>query len=832
MKWKILLTLLALSLPQNLIANGDDDDDDDNGGGGGQTAQILPINEFHGLNTDDDPLFLKNGQTEDAENVVTDDGNGLSGRQGYARLSTQTASNLWTFPHSNGNTYIIAQSSGEIRASLGGSNFTIFIATVDPNIDTVATNLGDRFYFANRTDGLKYSTGSVAIVSSTTMKVNQLVTHKGRLFAVGRIDDPRTIYGSAYLNGDDWTLKVDPVDTDPVRIQVQGYLDEAVTVLFASFKDKLIWGKTSSFGEINGSRRSNFGSRAYSENIGISSAESVKDCDGKLRWVDNKKRVWEFDGATYKEISDDINELMNTTSQSGSNTKSWDQSSASDWGAGSFQGQLSTTSSPGDIVMISLSRPDDNFEDNDLTQNPAWNNPSGFTSTDGYVRAVCNGGAALWKESNLSVSTWVFSFVDTLFTQIPDDSGSLPQIDFMANNATTDRNYIVAQSGTGGQNEITVGLFTTTLSTLATVISSTVVSGIYANGNSNVAVSRDARGMFFLYRVSNSGIYTSLGNAISTFVTTSDRFQWNKGGGDLCVHTAISSITTITEGITNSTFTSQTFAIGPAITGWGAFTANSQLNGGSIRYSIYSDSDTTLSITNRTTFIGSQTITSGQIPSITTAAYVTVVSSFSRTFSTNTPTLNDFQVTWQDTSTLKLIGQYVNNRYWLGVSISSPVNNRVLVYDRNNDWHKYTIPMNSGVFYKGNFYFGNNGGIFQAESGYTDNGSAIPSFYKTKNFTLGVLNYRKTFDDFYVTTTNNDNTLQTQYYVDGVNTAYNFANYTMNGESGLQDFLLPFPFNQLNTGKTISFKWTVNGSSRWTILNGNLYYTSDTIASD
>ncbi len=39
-------------------------------------AEVLAINQFSGLNTDDSPLQLAEGQTPDSENVVTDDGPG------------------------------------------------------------------------------------------------------------------------------------------------------------------------------------------------------------------------------------------------------------------------------------------------------------------------------------------------------------------------------------------------------------------------------------------------------------------------------------------------------------------------------------------------------------------------------------------------------------------------------------------------------------------------------------------------------------------------------------------------------------------------------------
>ena len=121
---------------------------------------------------------------------------------------------------------------------------------------TSISALGDNLFFSNATDGLKHYNLTSVVIDSSALNFSQIVTHKGRLWGIGRSSDTRTIYGSEYLDGTNFALAVDPVDTDPVRIEVQGKLDEILTVLFPSYKDKLVWYKGTSFGGISGSRLS------------------------------------------------------------------------------------------------------------------------------------------------------------------------------------------------------------------------------------------------------------------------------------------------------------------------------------------------------------------------------------------------------------------------------------------------------------------------------------------------------------------------------------------------------------------------------------------------
>jgi len=134
------------------------------GGVNGESLPLIPRSQ--GLNTDTNPLLITDWKTQDAQNVRTDESGGIRPRLGFVSFSTQVPDQQWVFYHSNGTRYIIARSSDRIMASQGNSNFTIFIATVDPTQTTAGSALGDRWYFGNNTDVLKYWNSNSVIVTS------------------------------------------------------------------------------------------------------------------------------------------------------------------------------------------------------------------------------------------------------------------------------------------------------------------------------------------------------------------------------------------------------------------------------------------------------------------------------------------------------------------------------------------------------------------------------------------------------------------------------------------------------------------------------------------
>jgi len=807
-------------------------------------AEVFNLPRPRGLNTDDSEITMQDGQSPDALNVVTDVINGIKPRKGFVAFSTETSISKWVFPLSNGTRYLINQSSGTLKATAGITNFTVFVGTVDVNVLTVGVAFGDRFYYGNQTDGLKYWDGNSVTISSPGLKMSLMVAHKGRLW-VNNVNNRREIYGSKYLDGSAFNLEVNPTEDSPTRIQVQGKLDENLSVFFASFKDKLMWFKPHSFGAITGSRRTNFGSIAYSQDIGSSYPESVQDCDGVLRWLTSDRSIYEFDGSTYKKITEDNDTLMASFVQGDLNQRVWTQTTAADWGAGSFTAGLSSVAYPGDVVFISTPSADDDFEDGDYTNNHTWTVMNGsFSIESGRLKtsSISDCGlpgsplqcqSSIWTLSGVSYGYWLINIQFSSLLGIQNyDIMSNSIIDFEGANG-----YRLELSTSGTNYLFRFGI-TNSIGSLTVLASSMVAQGV--SGHADVMVFRSTDNIFSIYR--NVKHTDPLNPQKILIASVTDNTY--VGSGYFNIHynpsnpastgfpyneLSLGEISIFGPGILSSSFTTQPINIGTNITSWGTFNVTNALNDGTMTFDIFSDTDAIINPTDATTYTSKQAITSGAIPTIATGPYASAVVYFTKTDSTQSPTLNAVTFNWNEGALLRTASVFTNRKqYWLSVAISSSANNSIFVCDRNYDFHLYSgINADNINVYNGNILFGNQGGIWQAETGNSDNGANINAYFKSKSHIFGSLNNRKTFDYIYMTTNRSDATLQTEYYLDGVNTAHDFASYQMNGESGIQDFKLPVPFNQAQQGKFLSLKWTVNSATDWALLNSAVYYDTD-----
>ena len=369
------------------------------------SADVANINQFSGLNSDDSSLLLQEGQTPDSENVATDLGPGVQGRQGFVIFSTETTSGysgMWEFAKSDGTRYLITRSGTKLKATTtsGSGRFTIVISTIPTDRIVACSPLGDKFFFADTTNGLKYWNGTSVTLASATLTVDKLVTFKGRLAAAGKNNSPRTIYLSKYVDGTSWTTPVSASDDDPAQIIVAGALNENIQALYAAFQDKLIYFLPNSFGGLYGSRRSNFALRVYSDRVGVSSVETIQDCDGKLRWLGANRMVWEFDGAQFYKISENIDNILEDVDQGDTASRSLLQTTAADFAGGSQSptGFASTTDVAGSLTPKTTTFLDTTQADF----------ASGTSSTGSWISA-----GATPNSLQLATATAVASFVDT-----------------------------------------------------------------------------------------------------------------------------------------------------------------------------------------------------------------------------------------------------------------------------------------------------------------------------------------------------------------------------------------------------------------------------------
>jgi hypothetical protein len=885
----------------------------------GQEAP-LPINKFGGLDTDTNGLLLTDGKSPAAYNVKTDEAGGLAPRDGYIAYATEPSKGLWIFSKSDGTRYIITHSGNNLKADTGTKTFPLVVSTVAASISTVGSQLGDYFYFSNLTDGLKRWDGSSVSVASDAMKVDKLVTWKGRLVGAGKTASPRTVFFSKYLDGLTWNLETNPTDDGPSQIVIGGALDENLSGLYASFKDLLMVFKPHSFGGFFGSRRSNFQFRTYSDRIGTTQPDTVTDCDGLLRWLTPERDVYEFNGDSFQKIMEDNDTKFDTVINGESTTRTQTITSQADYALGASSG-TSTTASPGDVVLSTFSVTEDDYADFSSYTSVLNLIPTALSGTVIFqtsATTVSNfsfetGGFANWTAAGTGVvsqgtvgglaadngSNYAFLGGQTcsakdmvLYFEILDDDGTVLETNNVTGSVTgcfdlggwTTASYSNNYTGRNVKVRFRV---TSTVGTSGTLTSDVFLS----NGNT----------FAFKYSFENNGTveYIAVDNVNGTFrhatpfgTYTSTSFDsgftspiWLSGSGDwttnghtVALQTQVSSddsswdsavnwstgsaptsaskryiryvltmsttnagsgfpyLTSVTLGARQSSgvYVSESRSL-TNVSAWSVADIQGDIStGGSIVYGFYTDTDAVKYYNSNglpatSSWISSQTIINGQVPSLSTSAYAFFSVVEAATSSNQNPANNSLAISWTSGSSVKAKGLWTNQRYWLAVGIDATTNNRALVYDRREEWQEYrSLSIDAMLNNNADMLFGNTSGIWLGQSGTSDNGSAIAWNYTTKVYSPAGMDYRTYLNDLWLTTTNSDASLTTVFYPDG-GSAQSLATYQMNAQTGYQNFKLPFSTGGLQSAKFIAFGFSGSSASAWQILNASLYHQPDTV---
>jgi hypothetical protein len=185
----------------------------------------------------------------------------------------------------------------------------------------------------------------------------------------------------------------------------------------------------------------------------------------------------------------------------------------------------------------------------------------------------------------------------------------------------------------------------------------------------------------------------------------------------------------------SGTYTSQisTFT---GLTQWRSFTADNTLNNQTLAY--YVRTGTTAYNTSLATW---NPITSGAIISTTTDGYGQWKAEFTTTDNSVTPLINSVSMGYAtgDTSATAVKGIKYKSRFWLAAS-TAPANNfndMVLVESKSplGSYTRYDLPLSAMAIWSGNLYgaIGNTGNIARIDYGDTDDGTAINSYWESRD---------------------------------------------------------------------------------------------------
>ena len=207
--------------------------------------------------------------------------------------------------------------------------------------------------------------------------------------------------------------------------------------------------------------------------------------------------------------------------------------------------------------------------------------------------------------------------------------------------------------------------------------------------------------------------------------------------------TEVSSVTAIAlRGGTTGYFISQCRNPASAITRWGLFQCNQTLNSGTLSYAV-SIGTTCHAVTRATATWTAQT--NNSVITVATASYIAYRTLFTIDSATQTPTVNDCTINWDEGTTRPSVSAEVyRDRYYLAYTSGTSgtvVNDSLLVLDSRDQWVLHDAPNCSSLgIYNRKLYCGDsgsNGRVYQMDIGQDDDGASFTSNIRTKDFDFG-----------------------------------------------------------------------------------------------
>lgn len=683
------------------------------------SAELSPttLRDFSsGLVTDKDSSNICDTCAQDLANVDVNTGSivkrrGSTKQNTTAKLGSFTAQPtrfLHEYVDASGNFWMLAVSSATLyKSSDGGA--TASVATSTHGVTTSSRFSGvNAFGKARLTDG----TTNWILFDGTTITVST-ASPKGKTsaFFAERVltSVGSTFYASARGNGEDWTADAG-TDDDAFSTQVRqtdGYDIRCIR----RFRDCVLVFKDYSIDKFTLSGDGlTFIQTPVSSSVGTQYPESVVERENDVIWLAHDG-YYSYNGSTIKRISGIISNSIFDIRQLNSAENTINVDTPANWAAGTSS-TLDTTTYSGSIT----------FSVNDTTV------------TNNSFESVLSSG---WStNSNFSL------FSGCVFPTISPQDGS---------------KFAGTFAGGTGFVSLTVYVLDSSNNVL-TSLPFTPISGwtqgsipLSSYARRNIKIKFDYNGYYMV-----SDLFLASGSTMTFYHAYATRCDGIEANPHILIDNVQGGRSTIYDGsfLSGATATSGISSVGP-------FTAD--ITGDATRtYTIYSDSDTVISTTSASTFISSNTVLSGGTVVITPSNYLRLGLSMSTTTATNAATVDRMQLLWYSGSnagnTLASAISYEGD-YICAVAVSSSSNDRMYIYDRNNNWTIYSsLPAYYLAKYRQKPYFGSNvqGDIvrFQVDDKYQDyDGSAISAYWTSKDFDFGYPLTDKTMERYYLTAT-------------------------------------------------------------------------------
>lgn len=363
---------------------------------------------------------------------------------------------------------------------------------------------------------------------------------------------------------------------------------------------------------------------------------------------------------------------------------------------------------------------------------------TGFTAAQSNSKGDSLSSISTCQAFPLEVSLWLATttYRLTLGTATVAGSHTMTNAKFYS--------YIGLIGGTAGSANVKVSQFSVAPQTF-TFISGTMDTGIVFPVWSTFTAVYSGNGIFsstssvssddVTYDAPVAATFGSvIASAAKRYIRTTTLFNQNLSSG-----TQLSANYNVISGSSGSYLSAVHNS--PSLTSWDAFAATVITNDGTQNFSIRSSSN---SFTVQSSTPSWVSVANGGIPTVSTGTngvYFQIRDSL-KANSSGTVRMDDFTQNWfEGNASDKIYGGYFDYALWWNVQdVNATYNNKIIKYDMlNNGFTLYDIPMNGFYVKNGSLYFGSsNGGYVYKYGGVdNDNGSAINSYWKSKDFING-----------------------------------------------------------------------------------------------
>ena len=774
-----------------------------------------------GLNSYYSPLAIADNEVKDCVNVFFDVQNGVTKRNGFTIFGSTTAfpvTQMWTYRDSASTDWIVIRSSGNIMASPGTGVFTTLVATCPTTGDVDATNANGNIFFVDQSQGVYYWNATSTTYVGGSPKGTFIREFHGSLWVAGlAFPNQNQLYRSKYLDGTNWTAGILPTSAAVYTVGLNDSQD-SISGLFSGYNDVLYIFKTQSIWSLTGFDQTDFLIRTLTRDAGCVDSGSIQNWRGYLVFL-SQRGIERFDGYHSVRISKKIKDKVDASTTRFYNSRSWNQTTSSDFGMGSFpfNSVFGDTETVSGAVYLTFPDTFDALRDGTGGTKNVWtqalNGTGGSISAGGTLNMTLPGGSLTDEYLRTTNALANFQQGTTYHFEInslPADAGNLSEfrvvLSSIASTSSHPENlhshwYVEFRNDSGtafvsdGGDDTFDSIF----------ISST---GIQIPFKLDIFLSTNT----FQYSVNgtvvNSGVSTWAANPVYVYLV------YENGSAGSRTFQGDNFIVTPEQ----TSFTSQIKTIGAAITTFGNFAASNDANGGTINWGICVSSNSNMNPRVCTAQSANAQITASA------NTYLTVTSTITKTdYTTNfVPGFLDFTVNWNEGLLRPRTASAVyDDRYWLGLTTTTAdnFNDAVIVASMKEDgatplFTMFDINAGAMTVFKNNLYHGDSnstGKIYLDNQGYSDNGNAINAYITSKDYAIENIVDDKFFDSMYVEAEALGNySLNSTYFVDRSTIPYALSTITQNEQSGFINQKIPMPIdsNHQVYAKTISLKFS------------------------